>query len=60
MHDLQPGRNFPTVTNTFGTGRSENLDVGDVDHDGDYDVVVANGGDGSPQANVIYINDGNA
>lgn len=56
--DLLPGRNFPTATAAFGTGRSENIDVGDVDHDGDYDAVVANGGDGAAQQNRIYINNG--
>ena len=60
ISDLQPGRNFPTGPNAFGGGRSENIDVGDVDNDGDYDVVVANGGDGSAQANVIFINNGGA
>jgi len=60
LADLQPGRNFPTASIAFGTGRSENIDVGDVDSDGDFDVVVANGGDGSPQANEIYMNNGGA
>ena len=60
LTDLQPGRNFPTAVTAFGAGRSENLDVGDVDHDGDLDVVVANGGDGSAALNVLYLNDGNA
>ncbi len=57
LTDLQPGRNFVGVAN-FGTYNSENIDVGDVDLDGDLDVVVANGGDGSAQANRIYLNDG--
>ncbi|GJM21104.1 MAG: hypothetical protein DHS20C15_10190 [Planctomycetota bacterium] len=56
--DLQPGRNFPTAINAFGGGRSENIDLADIDHDGDYDVGISNGGDGSAQANVIYINNG--
>jgi len=60
LADLQPGRNFPTASVTFGQGRSENIDIGDVDNDGDYDVIVANGGDGSNQANEIYINNGGA
>ncbi len=58
LDDLQPGRNFPTAASAFGTGRSENLDVGDADNDGDIDVVVANGGDGSPQLNPLYLNQG--
>ena len=60
--DLQPGRNFPNSGNTtpFGTGRSENLDVGDIDNDGDFDVLIANGGDGAAQLNRIYINAGGA
>ena len=58
LADLQPGRNFPTAAPDFGTGRSENIDVGDIDNDGDWDVGIANGGDGSPQANRIYVNQG--
>jgi len=58
LTDLQPGRNFPTALLSFGAGRSENLDVGDVDEDGDYDVVVANGGDTAAQANRIFLNNG--
>ena len=56
--DLQSGRNFPTAALEFGGGRSENIDVGDCDNDGDYDVIVANGGDGSGQLNLIFINNG--
>ncbi|MCB9916618.1 MAG: VCBS repeat-containing protein [Planctomycetes bacterium] len=58
LTDLQSGRNFPTASAAFGNGRSENIDLGDVDNDGDYDAVVANGGDGAAQANGIYINNG--
>jgi len=58
--DLQPGRNFPSSDNPFGAGRSENVDVGDIDGDGDFDVLIANGGDGSPQQNRLYRNDGSA
>jgi hypothetical protein len=58
LADLQPGRNFPTSVTTFGAGRSENVDVGDVDGDGDLDVIIANGGDGSNQPNRIFINQG--
>ncbi len=59
LTDLQPGRNFVGVAN-FGTYRSENIDVGDADLDGDLDVIVGNGGDGTAQANRIYINNGSA
>jgi hypothetical protein len=55
LTDLQPGRNFVSSAE-FGTWRSENIDVGDADNDGDLDVIVANGGDGGAQANRIYIN----
>ncbi|MGQ0553684.1 MAG: FG-GAP repeat domain-containing protein, partial [Planctomycetota bacterium] len=57
LTDLQPGRNFVSSAN-FGTGRSENIDAGDCDNDGDLDVIVANGGDGAAQQNRIYINQG--
>ena len=60
LTDLQPGRNFPTAAAAFGTGRSENVDIGDADNDGDYDVLIANGGDGAAQGNEIYINNGGA
>jgi len=59
LSDLQPGRNFTTAALAFGSGRSENIDVGDVDNDGDYDAIVGNGGDGAAQANRIYVNNGN-
>jgi len=59
LTDLQPGRNFATPTQPFGGGYSENIDVGDIDNDGDYDVAVANGGDFGPQPNRIYVNRGN-
>ncbi len=58
LADLQPGRNFPTAAAAFGGGRSENVDIGDCDNDGDFDVIIANGGDGGSQANEIYINNG--
>jgi hypothetical protein len=55
LGDLQPGRNF-TATASFGLNRSENIDAGDVDDDGDMDVGVANGGDGAPEQNRLFIN----
>ncbi len=58
LEDLQLGRNFPTAEVAFGAGRSENIDVGDADFDGDLDVIVANGGDGSAQANAFFLNQG--
>jgi hypothetical protein len=56
--DLQDGRNFADGVNAFGAGRTTNIDAGDLDNDGDYDLVVANGGDGSAQQNRIYLNSG--
>ncbi len=58
LTDLQSGRNFPTASQQFGTNRTENIDVGDVDNDGDLDVVVANGGDFGNEPNRIFINNG--
>jgi hypothetical protein len=54
LTDLQPGRNF-IGTAAFGTDRSEEVDVGDCDNDGDLDAIVANGGEG-PRPNRIFIN----
>ncbi|HSH02489.1 MAG TPA: FG-GAP-like repeat-containing protein [Anaerolineae bacterium] len=45
----------PTPFNTFGSGNSRNMDVGDVDGDGDLDVVIANV---SGQAEEVWLNDG--
>ncbi len=56
--DLQPGANFPTASVEFGAGRTESVDLGDVDLDGDLDVIVGNGGDGGVQPNRIFINQG--
>ena len=58
LTDLQPGQNFPNNPGAFGGNHSENVDVGDVDNDGDYDVIIANGGDSGPQPNRIFINRG--
>ena len=57
LTDLQPGRNF-TAIQTFGADRTENIDAGDVDLDGDLDVATGNGGDGGDQFARIFINDG--
>jgi len=57
LADLQPGRNFTAISN-FGATRCEQGDFGDVDNDGDLDVVTANGGDGGPQLARIFINVG--
>ncbi len=57
LADLQPGRNFAAEAN-FGLDRSENIDFGDADNDGDMDAIVGNGGDFGPQPNRIFINQG--
>lgn len=57
LADLQPGRNFTGIS-TFGSGRTENGDFGDVDQDGDLDCVIANGGDGAAELARIFINNG--
>jgi hypothetical protein len=58
LSDLQPGRNFTTAVTAFGANNTEDLEMGDVDNDGDLDVLVANGGNAGAQPNRIYINNG--
>jgi hypothetical protein len=59
LSDLQPGRNFSSSGSAqFGLNRTENIDVGDVDNDGDLDVLVGNGGDFGNEPNRLYINQG--
>ncbi len=58
LSDIQPGRNFSNGAAAFGGNFTESVDVGDVDNDGDLDVVVANGGDAGEQPNRIFINQG--
>ncbi len=55
LTDLQPGSNFANENN-FGLNYSENIDPGDVDNDGDLDVLVANGGDQGAQPNRLFLN----
>jgi hypothetical protein len=38
--------------------QTENVDFADVDHDGDFDAILADGGDTSQDQNRIYINRG--
>ncbi len=57
LADLQPGRNYAAEAN-FGLNRSENIDFGDCDNDGDMDAIVANGGDWGAEPNRIFINQG--
>jgi len=43
----------------FNNNKTENIDFGDVDNDGDWDAVLADGGDNNLDQNRIWINDGN-
>ncbi len=49
--------------NPTGAGiasRTENVDFGDIDHDGDWDAIFADGGDGGNDQNRIWMNRGGA
>ncbi len=52
-------RNTTSVPTT-AVGHTENVDFGDVDGDGDWDAVFADGGDFGNQQNRIWINMGGA
>jgi hypothetical protein len=50
LTDLQPGRNFTSDNSAqFGTGRSENIDLGDCDPDGRRDTVRRRLASGRPE-----------
>ena len=46
--------------NPGNNSRSENVDFGDVDHDGDWDAIFADGGDQDQDQNRIWMNQGYA
>jgi hypothetical protein len=58
---LASAQTFTNATSQFpnvAVGNSENVDFGDVDGDGDFDAVIADGGDFADQQNRIWINRG--
>jgi hypothetical protein len=58
---LAGAQTFTNATSQFpnvAIGNSENVDFGDVDGDGDFDAVIADGGDFADQQNRIWINRG--
>ncbi|MCZ6597890.1 MAG: hypothetical protein O7B99_09650, partial [Planctomycetota bacterium] len=46
------------VPSGLGINNTENVDFGDVDLDGDWDAVLADGGDTGNDQNRIWINQG--
>jgi hypothetical protein len=48
------------VTGSFNASNSENVDFGDVDLDGDWDAMFADGGDAGNDQNRLWINAGGA
>ncbi len=55
-HAQQFVRNTSNVPTT--TGLTENVDFADVDQDGDWDAVFANGGDNAQQQETMWVNQG--
>ena len=49
--------NIPTA-GAANNSRSENVDLADIDLDGDWDMLFADGGDGGNDQNRIWINQG--
>jgi len=56
QYTLDPG-SIPSGS-PDNASRTENVDFGDVDLDGDWDIVMADGGDGGNDQNRIWINQG--
>ncbi len=58
LTDLQPGPNFPLSAAPLGSDHVDNIASGDLDGDGDLDLVFANGGNSGNEQNRIFINQG--